>query len=109
MGSNIIRVCIYEIDYLASDWQCWSAPSRPPRSAPLPGPTLVMKNVISLPALACGDCTVAQLISVNKPAATNNVHCVTLCIRPSGQIDLRWGQENQTPLFSLEPTVAPDR
>ena len=36
----------------ASDWQCRSAPSRPPRLAPLPGPELVTKNDISLPSAA---------------------------------------------------------
>src|SRR5215510_5590362 len=30
----------------ASCWQCASAPARPPRSAPLPDPTLVMKKVM---------------------------------------------------------------
>ena len=30
----------------ASCWQCLSAPASPPRSAPLPGPALVTKNVI---------------------------------------------------------------
>src|SRR5215510_9993484 len=30
----------------ASCWQCASAPARPPKSAPLPGPALVMKNVM---------------------------------------------------------------
>src|SRR5262245_55306191 len=30
----------------ASCWQCASAPASPPRSAPLPGPALVMKKVI---------------------------------------------------------------
>src|SRR6478752_801844 len=35
---------------LASAPHCASAPARPPRSAPLPGPALVMKNVI---VLAC--------------------------------------------------------
>ena len=34
----------------ASVWQCASAPARPPRSAPLPGPALVMKNP------SCGAC-----------------------------------------------------
>src|SRR6187549_890947 len=31
----------------ASAWQCASAPARPPRSPPLPGPLLVTKNVIT--------------------------------------------------------------
>src|SRR3989441_12492855 len=39
---------------LASAWQCASAPSRPPRSAPLPLPTLVTKTVM----LACCACAV---------------------------------------------------
>src|SRR5215470_19549259 len=32
----------------ASVWHCWSAPARPPRSAPFPEPALVTKNVMSL-------------------------------------------------------------
>src|SRR5690349_17734214 len=36
---------------LASCWQCLSAPARPPRSAPLPEPALVTKNVILLSGL----------------------------------------------------------
>ena len=31
---------------VASFWQCASAPARPPRSPPLPGPTLVTKKLI---------------------------------------------------------------
>src|SRR5205823_10832371 len=38
----------------ASALQCASAPSRPPRSAPLPLPTLVTKNVISPPPALAG-------------------------------------------------------
>src|SRR5262249_54484835 len=36
-------------------WQIWAAPERPPRSAPLPEPTLVTKKLM-LPA---GDCPLA--------------------------------------------------
>src|SRR5262252_6502187 len=43
----------------ASVWQCRSAPSRPPRSAPLPGPLLVTKKVISGD---CGGCCCAWLV-----------------------------------------------
>ena len=37
----------------ASDWQCLSAPSIPPRSAPLPGPALVKKKLADC---ACAGC-----------------------------------------------------
>ena len=40
----------------ASCWQCRSAPARPPRSAPLPEPTLVTKNDI----FACWACAGAK-------------------------------------------------
>ncbi|GAB3768448.1 hypothetical protein GCM10028796_31950 [Ramlibacter monticola] len=33
---------------LASDWQYWSAPANPPKSAPLPGFLLVTKKLIGL-------------------------------------------------------------
>src|SRR5712691_8949093 len=39
------QVVYFEPAALASALQCASAPSRPPRSAPLPLPTLVTKNV----------------------------------------------------------------
>src|SRR5712692_9986149 len=50
-GSHVLRyacqfVC-FEPAALASALQCASAPSRPPRSAPLPLPALVTKNVMS--------------------------------------------------------------
>src|SRR6185369_11702615 len=62
----------------ASCWQCASAPARPPRSAPLPGPALVMKNVMlfccagTLPLIASAitatdantDKRIAEVISV---------------------------------------------
>src|SRR5688572_13256501 len=54
----------------ASDWQWRSAPSMPPRSAPFPVPTLVIKNVIP-----CGYCGVTQpaTASTEKPAAIPKV------------------------------------
>src|SRR3954470_17731168 len=50
-GSQVLRyafqfVC-FEPAALASALQCASAPSMPPKSAPLPLPTLVTKNVMS--------------------------------------------------------------
>src|SRR3954469_22416950 len=35
----------------ASAWQCWSAPASPPRSPPLPGAVLVMKNDMPVDAV----------------------------------------------------------
>ena len=50
----------------ASVWQCRSAPSRPPRSAPLPGPALVTKNVM----VACCAKRLALVPSaISAPAA----------------------------------------
>src|SRR3954465_13123436 len=50
-GSQVLRyarqLACFEPAALASALQCASAPSRPPRSAPLPLPTLVTKNVMS--------------------------------------------------------------
>src|SRR5258706_599622 len=77
-GSEVLRYAFqllcFEAAALASALQCASAPSSPPRSAPLPLPTLVTKNVMSpldagLPfALSCA-CT--PLIAVTRmPAAT---------------------------------------
>src|SRR5215470_8626655 len=48
----------------ANFWQCRSAPSSPPRSAPLPGPVLVTKKLISG---ACGTCCACML----PPCASN--------------------------------------
>ncbi len=50
-----------------------------PGLPPLPGPALVMKNVMSL-GLGCGDCMVEQLTSVNAPAPNNNVFWIALYI-----------------------------
>src|SRR5581483_5977151 len=53
---------------LASAAQCASAPSRPPRSAPLPFPTLETKNVI----FCCWACTEpATLIEATAMMASN--------------------------------------
>src|SRR5206468_10036415 len=41
----------------ASAWQCLSAPSRPPKSAPLPDPTLVTKKLM----FAACDCAPASI------------------------------------------------
>src|SRR5439155_12314385 len=49
----------------ASDWQCRSAPSMPPRSPPLPGPALVMKNVM----LAC--CARETAVTLEHTSATD--------------------------------------
>src|SRR6266550_320112 len=38
---------------VASIWQCRSAPSRPPRLPPLPGPALVTKKLTELAGCAC--------------------------------------------------------
>jgi hypothetical protein len=46
-----------------------------------------MKNDIGPPELPCCDWPVAQLIKVNDPAATNNVHCITLRIESSFQVN----------------------
>jgi hypothetical protein len=46
-----------------------------------------MKNDIWLPELPSCDWPVAQLIKVNDPAATNNVHCITLRIESSFQVN----------------------
>src|SRR3954467_9563737 len=50
-GSQVLRYAFqfacFEPAALASALQCASAPSSPPRSAPLPLPTLVTKNVMS--------------------------------------------------------------
>src|SRR5438132_12649187 len=50
-GSAVLRYAFqfacFEPAALASALQCASAPSSPPRSAPLPLPTLVTKNVMS--------------------------------------------------------------
>src|SRR5688572_20754458 len=49
-GPPVLRYALHVLlpapTALASDWQCWSAPARPPRSAPLPDPVLVMKKLI---------------------------------------------------------------
>src|SRR5882724_4572110 len=49
----------------ASAWQCLSAPAKPPRSAPLPEPTLVMKKVM----LVFGSCELA--IKLSDSSTTN--------------------------------------
>src|SRR6266542_6461869 len=51
----------------ASAAQCASAPSSPPRSAPLPLPTLVTKKVMS----ACCACAVVLIPALNTTAETN--------------------------------------
>src|SRR5213078_3441578 len=84
-GSVVLRyarqfVCL-EPAALASALQCASAPSSPPRSAPLPLPTLVTKNVISpfdAPfafALSCA-CAAPAMASVTA-AAINAVRFIS--------------------------------
>src|SRR5258708_40102339 len=51
----------------ASFWQWASAPSRPPRSAPLPGPALVTKKVM---LGACGGCCCACAIPPKASSVT---------------------------------------
>src|SRR5205823_3263185 len=53
----------------ASDWQCASAPSRPPRLAPLPVPVLVTKNVTSFGV----GCMLAQPAIAMTPAIESHV------------------------------------
>ena len=53
---------------LASDWQWASAPAIPPRSAPLPMPTLVTKKLI----LAGGDYASAPTLPRDKATAVRN-------------------------------------
>jgi hypothetical protein len=82
-GAVVLRYAFQLVSFepaaLASELQCASAPSSPPRSAPLPLPWLVTKNVIgppppffaacSLPfALSCA-CTGAAMPAEMKNAA----------------------------------------
>src|SRR5205085_7737976 len=53
--------------------QCRSAPSRPPRSAPLPGPAPVTKNVI---VGDCGSCG-AACCCASTPVATPSASAAT--------------------------------
>jgi hypothetical protein len=46
-----------------------------------------MKNDIGPPLLPGCDGSVAQPIKVNDPAAPNNIHCITLRIESSFQVD----------------------
>src|SRR5882672_4318842 len=72
-GSVVLRYACQLVAFapaaLASALQCASAPSRPPRSAPLPLPTLVTKNVI----LSCWAYTLDPMpiatAETNSPAA----------------------------------------
>src|SRR5262249_51573267 len=65
----------------ASDWQCASAPWRPPRSAPLPEPALVTKNVI----LFCCACAAPPMPSDSSAADTPMQRFIALFMvsRPS--------------------------
>src|SRR3954463_16324496 len=55
----------------ARDWHCRSAPSKPPRSAPLPSPALVTKNVM---LGACGGgCCVCPADATSIMAANDAV------------------------------------
>src|SRR5688572_30683769 len=49
----------------ASAWQCRSAPSSPPRSAPLPGPALVMKKVMSF-CCACASAAASKAMAAMR-------------------------------------------
>jgi len=60
----------------ASIWQCASAPAIPPRLAPLPGPALVTKNVMS----AGPGGAVAQLASNPNPATATAMLRILDCI-----------------------------
>src|SRR5437763_14785135 len=79
-GSTVLRYAFqfecFEPALFASALQCASAPSRPPRSAPLPLPTLVTKNVMP----ACWACTPAVRPSPVNAAAANNRSPILLAI-----------------------------
>src|SRR5205814_9604770 len=96
-GAVVLRYAFqfvrFEPAALASELQCASAPSRPPRSAPLPLPTLVTKNVISplpfcaplsLPfALSCA-CTGNVMPAETRNAAATIAETETFIRPPEG-------------------------
>src|SRR6185436_2615889 len=117
-GAVVLRYAfqpvIFEPAALASALQCASAPSSPPRSAPLPLPVLVTKNVISPPpffapfafSLSCAYPGAVMPAETRNAAATT----VEIFIRPPVEWDgagigcsmLLSGQHEQVERYSAD-------
>src|SRR3954447_1669983 len=76
----------------ASFWHCASAPSRPPRSAPLPGPLEVTKNVMSADC-ACADGAASKAAASARPEIVTvlsmRIILSSLCVVVGRQISTR--------------------
>src|SRR5215470_8703582 len=68
----------------ASCWQRASAPASPPRSAPLPEPALVTKNVMLGDCGACCACALALSPSVTSATEPNSLNVLVFMFSPPG-------------------------
>src|SRR5262245_19416090 len=83
----------------ASDWQCRSAPSRPPRSAPLPGPTLLMKKVMAVGCACTGTLRLRDTSTRDTTRGKRIVSCMSVLL-----LSIRFHTERET--VDADPRVA---